>query len=182
MRTGVLCWSLAILLLFTGLCQAGQYWMTENEGYWLYQDDNPDYEIMIPSKAVGRTYAPLNVLGVRSLDITLSENGPVIRVSTINQLQGGYAAVRDSITKRWQPALTGFKIESDSVITTRQNIKANFFVASGKTSAGVSAMIRGVAYFKGNSVVVLELLCNEKDYAGEVKNQWIEAVNTFNWR
>ncbi|HHT28570.1 MAG TPA: hypothetical protein GXZ82_15205 [Firmicutes bacterium] len=181
MRKGILLWFLAILFILTGVCRAGQYWLSESEAYWWYWDDNPDYQVMIPSRVEGRTYNSINIFGVRSLDLTLRPNGPVIRISTINQVQGGYAAVRDGVIKRWQPA-AAFKVTSDSVITTRQGIRANFFVATGKTGTGESAMIRGVVYTKGNSVVVLELLCNEKDYADETKTQWIEVVNTFNWR
>lgn len=176
--------ALVLLLVLSGVAQAGEYYLSDDKAdnglYWWYWDDAPKYEVKVPSKA--EAYAPHSIFDERSLDITLSKNGPLLRVASVARVVGGYAGVKLALTQRWQHVLTNVKTQTDTEITTSRGVKAKFFVSTGKTPSGASAMIRLVVFVKGTDVVYLELLCDEKAYAGTVKEQWVKAVNSFNWR
>lgn len=172
--------ALLFLLLATAGARAGEYYLSDEKDYWWYWDDSPKYELLVPANA--ESYAPKLIFDERSLEITLKKNGPIIRISSVAKVQGGYAAVKQAALGRWQHVLSGVKVTGEADITTSVGVKAKHFIVQGKTPQGRPAMIRFVAYFKGADVVTLQLWCDEKDYGGDVQRQWIKAVNTLNWR
>lgn len=172
--------ALVLVVLTATAAQAGEYYLSEDAEYWWYWDDGPKYEMFVPAKA--ESYAPKHIFQERSLDITLKKEGPTIRVSSVAKVRGGYAGIKQAVLGRWQHVLSNVKVTEESDITTSRGVKAKFLVAAGQTPAGATAMIRLVVYLKGADAVLLELWCNEKDYAGDTRRYWIKAVNTFNWR
>lgn len=171
---------LALLTLLSSTARAGEYYLSDEKDYWWYWDDPPKYELLVPAKA--ESYAPQKVFDERSLNVTLRKNGPTLRISSVTKVRGSYSGVKQAVLGRWQHALSGVQLTTETEITTSVGVRAKFFVATGKTPEGGNAMIRFVGFFKGTDVVFLELWCDEKDYAGSVRQQWIKAVNTFKWR
>ncbi|NLN20327.1 MAG: hypothetical protein GX162_13805 [Firmicutes bacterium] len=170
-----------LLVLLTAMgVRAGEYYLTEDAEYWWYWDDNPNYELWVPSKA--ESYAPKNIFQERSLEITLKKDGPIIRVSSVANIKGGYSSIKQAVLGRWQHVLSNVKVTEEKDITTSRGVKAKFLVATGQTPEGTTAMIRLVVYLKGADAAFLELWCNQKDYTGDTYRYWIRAVNTFNWR
>lgn len=172
--------ALVLVMLTTTIVRAGEYYLSDDAEYWWYWDDDPKYEVFVPAKA--DSYAPTHIFQERSLDITLKKGGPIIRVSSVAKVRGGYAGIKQAVLGRWQHVLSNVKVTEEKDITTSRGVKAKFLVAKGQTPSGTPAMIRLVVYLKGADAVFLELWCNEKDYAGNTQRYWIKAVNTFNWR
>ena len=172
--------ALVFVVLVAAIGQASEYYLSDDKEYWWYWDDAPNYELLVPAKA--DSYAPRHIFDERSLDIALSKGGPLIRVSSVAKVGGGYAAIKQATLGRWQHVLSGVKVTEESDITTSRGVKAKFLVATGQTPGGSAGMIRLVVFLKGADAVFLELLCEQKDYAGDTRRYWIRAVNTFNWR
>lgn len=170
---------LVLVCLVTGMAEAGVYYETSDKTYYKYEDENPNYETMVPAK--GESYASNNYFGERRLDITLSTNGPVLRIATIPKVNGGYAGMKQAIIAEWKPLFTDLKVTNEAEYTNDRGVKFRFFEATGKTTAGGTGMIRFAAFTKGSDMVYVELFCASSAYTGTVKNHWMKAIHSFKW-
>jgi len=172
--------ALVLVLLVTGMAEAGVYYNTDTSTYYRYEDDNPNYETIVPAK--GESYAPSNLFGERRLDISISPNGPVLRLATVPKANGGYAGMKQAIIASWKPLFTDLKVTSEADYTNDLGVKFRFFEATGKTTSGSTGMIRFAAFTKGTDIVYVELFCTAGAYTGTVKDYWMKAIHSFKWR
>lgn len=159
---------------------AGQFWKSDDSAYWWYWDDAPRIELLVPADL--KVYAQHKIFGESLLDINLSDNGPVLRVACVSKMRGGWTALKQMSTARWQHILSDIKIASEKDYTSEQGIPFKFIEATGTLPSGKVGMIRLAAFFKDQDVAYVELFCESKEYTGNVKNHWMKAIHTLKWR
>lgn len=62
------------MLLFTASVSAFDYYLTDNDAYWILDDKAVGYQVEIPSK--GHLYLETARFGERTLELAVRENGP----------------------------------------------------------------------------------------------------------
>ncbi|HHW09237.1 MAG TPA: hypothetical protein GXX29_04630 [Firmicutes bacterium] len=177
-----LIWFLAVFITaaVSSMAAAGEFYISDDKSYWWYWDDAPRYELLIPSNC--DSYAPSVIFDERTLDLTLKKDGPILRISGVSNFSGSYESLKEALLIRWRHVLSGLKINMEREYTSERNLKFRFIEITGKTPTGKTGMIRYVVYIKGRDVVTIQLFCEEKEYAGVIKDQWMKAIHSFNWR
>lgn len=157
---------------------AGEYYLSDEPGYWWYWDGRPNYEVLIPSNAF--SYVQVDWSGQTSLYVTLKDKGPLLIVGTApgTNVQNLW----QSLTAPWAHLLSNSRTSENSEITTDQGLRARFMVLSGSASGGPAAMIRMVAFTRDGRTAYLLFVGNEREYAGDLRQYWLRAVHSFRWR
>lgn len=178
---------LAAVLLVAGLmaftsgvhAQAGTYYTYQDDpAYWWYAQENPSFWLLVPSDAA--SYRDIEMFGVEGVDIVIRDGGPHLRVRRVKStdVEAIWAAERDA----WSHSLRNGRLTTNRTITTTNQVQARFKVLEATASDGTAAMIRFVAFTRGEHTVYLVFLGSRNSYAGRARDVWLRAVNTFSWR
>lgn len=168
----------ALLIVLSATAFAGEYYLSDEDGYWWYWDGSPAYEVKIPATAFA--YVQVEWGGATSLEVALGEKGPLLLIGTLPGTDVNRAW--NAISGRWAASVENSRMTNDSTITTDQGLSARFRVLEGSAPGGPNAMVRMVMFTRGNRTAYLAFVGNASSYAGAVREHWLKAVHTFNWR
>lgn len=165
---------------------AGEYYLSDEPSYWWYWDGSPDFEVLIPASRPNAgasaqfAYLQSSLAGHTTLQISLGTGGPLMMIGTLPQTDPN--AIFDALTAPWKASLRQSRKSTDSTIQTEQGLSARFMVLQGSGPSGPPAMIRMVAFRRGERSAYLLFVGDEASYAGDIRQYWIRAVNSFRWR
>lgn len=171
--------TLAITLLASSATMAFQYYLSGNDLYWILQDDSVGYQVWVPADAY--RYVQTDRFGERMVEISLTENGPVLTVGGIKQTGLSVNTVRQALVNYWNRILSDVQVDNNSQITTSNGIAATFYSITGTSPTGQSVMVRVILYQRGKDIVYITYTLPANQYTGDIREYWIRAVNTFKW-
>lgn len=180
-RTGALI-VLVVSLLAGGSAVAqsvGQFYRHDDPRYWWYEAHDRAYEIALPANPIYTVHRDL--FGETTLEIPLREGGPYIWLKSFPGDRSALDRAVGAVQTQWQHVLTGMRLTEDRTIRTGTGLDARFIVIQGRTAAGGNGMVRAVFFNNGGRNVALVWAGDADDYAGAVRDAWIEAVNSFAW-
>lgn len=170
---------LVALLAWGAVALAGEYYYyDQDERYWEYWDGDPQYKVLIPANA--RNYVETDWAGRTSLQVTLGEKGPHLVIGTLPTSDPDKAW--SALTARWAAAAQTARTTTKSEIETDMGLTGAFRVLTANSGSGGDAIVRMVAFRKGNSLAYLLFIGNASQYRGDVQQHWLRAVHSFIWR
>lgn len=168
----IFAWSLAA-------SAAQKYYVYEpDDRYWEYWDGDPPFKVLVPARAT--LYAETDWAGRSTLQVFMAEGGPQLVIGTlpttdVNQAWSALAA-------KWAATANSARTTNNSEIETDMGLKAAFRVLQAQSNTGPDAMVRMVAFRKGNGLVYLMFVGNTSQYSGAYQQHWLKAVHSFIWR
>ncbi len=174
----VLMWSLLVVLVMSVGASAGEYYLSDEAGYWWYWDGSPDYEVLIPSSAYA--YVQVDWAGSTSLEVALGEKGPLLIAGTMPTTDVDKAW--NAISSRWAASVGRSSTTTNSSIETEKGLQARFRVLEGSPNGDKKGIVRMVAFVKDGRLAYLAFVGNESEYDGNVRQYWLRAVHSFDWR
>lgn len=169
----------AALLALGVTASAGEYYYYDaDDRYWEYWDGDPPYKVLIPANA--RMYYETDWAGRTSLQVNMGDKGPQIVIGTLPTTDVNQAW--SALSAKWAATANSARTTTNSEIQTDMGLTAAFRVLSAQSNTGPDAMVRMVAFRKGNGLVYLMFIGNSSQYGGEYQQHWLKAVHSFIWR
>lgn len=172
--------ALLVILVSAGT-QAGTYYEHPEEGFWWFVEDNPGYELVVPSTASG--YIDRDLFGQKSVELYFGPTGRQFIVASVISPSVTTDKIKTMALGKYGHLFTNIKVEADRTITTSTGTSAYFYAMTGSTPAAKQGMVRLVVFQRGSRFVYLILSCYASDYesSAAMRNQWLTAVNSFVW-
>lgn len=172
--------ALICVLLVSSVATAGSFYIyDDNELYWIYEETKPGFNVLVPSGGV--RYIETSRFGENLLELSISENGPMLTIGSISQAGVSVSTVRKAIVDYWNRLLTNVRVTNNEQITTSNGTAATFYALVGTAPTGQSVMVRIVLYQREKDIAYIVYTLQEKEYTGTIREYWIRAVNTFKW-
>ena len=170
---------IAAFVALSAAASAGEYYYYDaDDRYWEYWDGDPAFKVLIPANAY--YYVETVWAGRTSLQINLGEKGPQIVIGSLPTTDVNQAW--SALSARWAATANSARTTTNSEIQTDMGLTAAFRVLSAQSNTGPDAMVRWVAFRKGNGLVYLMFIGNVSQYSGEYQQHWLKAVHSFIWR
>jgi len=173
------------LLLFVALltwgaaASAGEYYYyNDDERYWEYWDGQPPFKVLIPANA--RSYVESDWGGRTTLTVNMGEKGPQLVIGTLPTTDVNQAW--NALSAKWAATANTARTTTNNEIQTDMGLTAAFRVLSAQSNSGPDAMVRMVAFRKGNGLVYMLFIGNASQYGGDFQQHWLKAVHSFVWR
>ncbi len=166
-----------MLAATAGAAVSGSFYLHEHDAYWWFVQQEPDFSLVIPNDA--ERYVQKHVAGQDILEMTWEEGSVVMKV--VSLAGTGKGSVLDSLQGQYHPLLDDFSVTDDREINTSGNETAHFWAAEGDDREGNRYMVRAVVFENDDHIVYLVMTLRSRQYAGDLREYWLRAVNGFQW-
>lgn len=166
-----------IVAVISSSAAADEWFIHEHKQYWWYYVDNPGFYAVVPNTA--ERYYKKTIFGYQFLEMSWENGSIVMQIGIIPKSSVNEAV--SFVAKRWSPLLENELVFANREITTSNGLKTYFYAVEGVGLDGVKSMLRSVYFSKEGTIVYLAMFIPSSKYEGTMLNNWIKAVNEFEW-